>query len=198
MSKHSCICVPVITWACFCSKQEEEQSSERRVPKCIKRQEATPAWVSDGQTHWPTAHTLIIITKSVSLAVCISFGQLCSEVHLSCRTSVAERHGRSSRVWRSSTAVPVVTREGSRSTKSSTSAGLSHASNYKHGQRECKRLSIMWTTLSVTARMCRRHSSWKDMRGCVLFGFHLQQVWEGVGILWDPELQALEVQSKEA
>ena len=51
MSKHCCNCVTVLTRACFCSKQEEEQSSERRVPKCIKRQEATPAWVSDGQTH---------------------------------------------------------------------------------------------------------------------------------------------------
>lgn len=34
--------------------------------------------------------------------------------------------------------------------------------------------------------------------GCVFSGFHLQQVWEGVGVLWDSELQALEVQSKEA
>ena len=49
---------------------------------------------------------------------------------LSCKTSVAERQGRSSSVWSSSTAVPVVTREGSRSTKSSSSAGLSQAKNY--------------------------------------------------------------------
>lgn len=58
------------------------------------------------------------------------FGQYVC-VHLNCNTSVAERQGRSSRVWSSSTAVPAVTREGSRSTKSSTTAGLSHAKNFR-------------------------------------------------------------------
>lgn len=53
-------------------------------------------------------------------------------MHLSCSTSVAERQGRSSRVWRSSTAVPAVTREGIRSTNSSTNAGLFHANIYRH------------------------------------------------------------------
>ena len=32
--------------------------------------------------------------------------------------------------------------------------------------------------------------------GCVCF--HLQEVWEAAGVLGDPELQALEVQTKEA
>lgn len=61
-----------------------------------------------------------------------SLRQLYAKAHLSCSTSVAERQGRSSRVWRSSTAVPAVTREGIRSTNSSTNAGLFHANIYRH------------------------------------------------------------------
>lgn len=59
---------------------------------------------------------------------------------LSCKMRVAVRQGRSSRVWRSSTAVPAVTREGSRSTKSSASAGLSHANSYRDRQVESRQL----------------------------------------------------------
>lgn len=80
--------------------------------------------------------------------------QFCSDVcvHLSCKTSVAERQGRSSRVWRSSTAVPAVTREGSRSTKSSTTAGLSHANNYKETEKESRKLVYPLLGITCTHR----------------------------------------------
>lgn len=64
-----------------------------------------------------------------------SVRHLRADVHLSCRTSVAERQGRSSRVWSSSTAVPAVTREGSSSTKSSASVGLSQANSCRRRER---------------------------------------------------------------
>ncbi len=80
------------------------------------------------------------MVKNVNMAKSVRLGSLYiflgSCLHLSCKTNVAERQGRSSRVWRSSTAVPAVTREGSRSTKSSTTAGLFHANNYRDRQRK--------------------------------------------------------------
>lgn len=68
--------------------------------------------------------------------------QLFSDEYLTCKTSVAVRQGRSSRVCSSSGAVPVVTREGSRSTKSSTKAGLSHASSLKREKKNKEAESV--------------------------------------------------------
>lgn len=96
-------------------------------------------------------------------------------VHLSCKISVAERQGRSSRVWRSSTAVPAVTREGSRSTKSSTTAGLSHANNYRDRQRNTKQrvcvspawynmyCSLAYNVIHATVGMYSVNSSQEDL-----------------------------------
>lgn len=141
------------TCACLGSKQEEEKASERRVSKCIERlEDSSVAGFSKGQTGRPATSHSSVSVEGASRSV---ITQLCTGVHLSCSTRVAERQGRSSSVWRSSTAVPVVTREGSRSTKSSINAGLSHANSCKRTEEE---------------RSCR--STKADIQGH-FFGVHL-------------------------
>lgn len=138
------------TCACFGSKQEEEKASERRASKCIEWQEDPGAGFSDGQTGRPATYTEVVkcehSSASVEGASDNLIRQLCTDVHLSCSTRVAERQGKSSRVWRSSSAVPVVTREGRRSTKSSTNAGLSHANSCKRREKEC---SWLFTNVDI-------------------------------------------------
>lgn len=135
------------TCACFGSKQEEEKASERRVSKCIEWQEDPGAGFSNGQTGRPATYKEVVKCEHSSSSVEGDLiRQLCTGVDLSCSTRVAERQGKSSKVWRSSTAVSVVTREGSRSTKSSTNAGLSHASSCKCTKKEC---SCLFTNVDI-------------------------------------------------